>query len=301
MRTIVRPADLLLRSPGFDRPSGDLIDVTPERVGWSYTGLLVRRLADGDAWDQPAGPDEVALVPLGGVCRVEALGRQWRIGERRSVFHGQPWALYLPPQTAFRVWADGPVELAICRARAEESFDPVLIEPDDVAVEIRGAGNAARQINTIVPPGFPAQRLHVVEVFIPSGNWSSYPPHKHDRADPPHEADLEEITYYRIDPASGFALHRLRTADDRLDVAWVVRDGDVVLVPEGYHTAVVAPGYTGYGLHVMAGDDPVRSTKPSDDPDHGWVRGTWEPEMTAGLTGWRDIDTRINKGAGRRH
>jgi len=295
-----RPADLLLHSDSLEGDSGELIAVTPERAGWDYTSLAVRRLADGETWRGTTGPDEVALVPLGGVCRVEAVGQQWRLGGRTSVFNGQSWALYLPFGTSYVVTADGPLELAVGGARAAERHEPVLIRPDDVAVEIRGAGNAARQINHIVPPSFPAHRLLVVEVFTPSGNWSSYPPHKHDRSDPPREATLEEIYYYRIDPAEGFAFQRLYTGDGRIDEAYVVRDGDLLLVPEGYHTFAVAHGYSGYYLNVLAGPEKIRTMQPADDPDHGWVRGTWDPAMTDGLTSWRDIDARINGGAGRR-
>ncbi|MDP9366260.1 MAG: 5-deoxy-glucuronate isomerase [Chloroflexota bacterium] len=296
----LRPDELLLRSHRLDRPSGELVHVSPERAGWSYAGLAVRRLADGETWERPAGPDEVALVPLGGRCRVEALGRQWRLGERPNVFAGQPWALYLPTQTGFQVTADGPLDLAVCSARAEERHEPVLIEPGGFAVEIRGAGNAARHSNHILPPAFSAHRLLVVEVFTPSGNWSSYPPHKHDTSDPPREAALEEIAYHRFNPSSGFGFQRLHTADDRLDVTWVIRDGDLLLVPEGYHTFVAAHGYTAYSLNVLAGNEAVRTLQPSDDPDHGWVRGTWDPAMTEGLTSWRDIDAHVNGGAGRR-
>ena len=300
MGATVRRRELLLRSQGLDRDAGELIHVTPERAGWDYTSLHVRRLPDGETWRHATGPDEVALVPLGGRCRVEAAGQQWRLGERANVFAGQPWALYLPCRTSYRVTADGPLELAVCGARADERHDPVLIRPEDVAVEIRGAGNAARQINHIVTPTFAAQRLLVVEVFTPSGNWSSYPPHKHDVSDLPREADLEEIYYYRIDPTNGFAFQRLHSGDGRIDESWVVRDGDLLLVPEGYHTFVVAHGYNGYYLNVLAGNEVVRTMQPSDDPDHGWVRGTWGPAMNEGIATWRDIDERINGGAGRR-
>ena len=300
MDTHVRPADLLLSSNRVAGESGELIAVTPEQAGWEYTSLIVRRLADGDTWSYRTGPDEVALVPLGGRCRVAAHGQEWRLGERANVFAGPPWALYLPCQTEFEVTAEGPLELAVCGARAEELHEPVLIRPDDVAVEIRGAGNAARQINHIVKPEFPAHRLLVVEVVTPSGNWSSYPPHKHDVSDLPREADLEEIYYYRIDPPDGFAFQRLYTADGRIDAPYIIRDGDLLLVPEGYHTFVVAHGYTGYYLNVLAGNEAVRTMQPSDDPVLGWVRGTWTDAMNEGLGSWRDIDERINGAAGRR-
>jgi 5-deoxy-glucuronate isomerase len=198
------------------------------------------------------------------------------------------------------VTAENPIELAVCAARAERRLSPKLVTPDDVKVEIRGAGNAARQINHIIEPSFAADRLLVVEVFTPSGNWSSYPPHKHDVHDMPREADLEEIYYYRIDPPDGFGLQRLYTADSRTDAAYVIHDGDLLLVPEGYHAFVVAQGYTGYYLNVLAGNEPVRTMQPSDDPDYAWVRDTWSDDLNVGLTSWHDIADRVNGRAGRR-
>lgn len=293
-------AELLRHSAERRSGRGELIKVTSEDAGWEYTSLTVQRLRDGERWEQATGRNEVALVVLGGTCRVESAEDRWRLGMRHNVFGGQPSALYLPVETAYEVTADGPVEIAVCGARAEERFEPRQINPTEVAIEIRGAGNAARQINHILPPAFSAQRLLVVEVFTPSGNWSSYPPHKHDISNLPHEANLEEIYYYRIDPGEGFGLQRLYTEDGRIDEAWVIRNGDLLLVPEGYHTFVVAHGYTGYYLNVLAGNEAMRTMQPADDQDHGWVRGTWDPSLTSGIETWRDIDARINAGAGHR-
>jgi len=292
--------NLLIRSAEMANGSGDLIRVTPEAANWDYTGLHVRRMNADETWDDETGSDEIAIVLLGGRCTVTSGGETWELGERATMFDGQPWALYLPINSAFRLVALTDAEVAVCSARAEETHPPVLIKPEDVLVEIRGAGNAARQINHIIAPSFPAHRLLVVEVFTPSGNWSSYPPHKHDVSDLPAESDLEEIYYYRIDPDDGFAFQRLHTADGRMDQAWVIRDGDLLLVPEGYHTFAVAHGYTGYYLNILAGNESIRTMQPSDDPSLAWVRATWTDDQNAGATGWRDIDARINRGAGDR-
>ncbi len=293
------PDALLLRSNDLGSGSGTLIDVDVARAGWDLTGLTVIKLAAGERCSRETGLDEVALVPLGGQCSVVCDGQTWTIGERTNPFAGQPWALYLPRDSAFDVTAETRLELAICSACAERSFEPRLVLPRDVKVEIRGAGNAARQINHIVEPSFAADRLLVVEVFTPSGNWSSYPPHKHDVHDMPREADLEEIYYYRIDPPDGFGLQRLYTADGQTDAAYVIHDGDLLLVPEGYHVFAVAQGYTGYYLNVLAGDEPVRTMQPSDDPAYAWVRETWSDDLNAGLTSWRDIAERVNGPAGK--
>ena len=299
MTISVEPSAPLLRPNDLRGDSGTLIEVDVERAGWEFTGLTVKKFASGEAWTRSTGLDEVALVPLGGRCSVAANGQSWTIGERDRPFAGQPWALYLPRDSEFEVIAETPLELAVCAARAERKLEPKLVTPDDVKVEIRGAGNAARQINHIIEPSFAADRLLVVEVFTPSGNWSSYPPHKHDVHDMPREADLEEIYYYRIDPPDGFGLQRLYTADGKTDAAYVIHDGDLLLVPEGYHVFAVAQGYTGYYLNVLAGDEPVRTMQPSDDPAYAWVRATWSDDLNAGLNSWRDIAESLNGPAGR--
>jgi len=183
-----------------------------------------------------------------------------------------PWALYLPRDTAYRV--DGDAEVAICGARCERRREPVLIRPDDVEIEVRGAGNATRQINHIVKPEFPAERLLVVEVFTPAGNWSSYPPHKHDEDNPPGEVVLEETYYYRTAKPEAFAVQRLYSPRHDVDVTVTVRDGDLMLVPWGYHTTAAAHGYDLYYLNALAGDR--RSMAAADDPELAWIRSAWE-------------------------
>ncbi len=293
-----QPDDLLLTSAPIDYPSTG-IEVTPESAGWTYVGLQVERIAAGGTYAAGTGDDEICLVPLSGQATVRSGSDEWTISRPGTVFDGKPTALYLPRDTGYLIVADTDSEIAITRSRATRSFPPRLIEPDDVDVEIRGAGNAARQINHIIKPEFPADTLLVVEVFTPSGNWSSFPPHKHDVSQMPAESDLEEIYYYRIDPPAGFGLQRLYTANGSFDHAWVIKDGDLLLVPEGYHAFAVAHGYTGYYLNILAGDEPVRTMQPADDPAHAWVRGTWSEEQNQGARSWQDIDARVNRGAGR--
>ena len=201
-----------------------------ESAGWSHLFFGVR---EGSSASE-TGDAEIALVLLGGRCRVEAEGEQWELGGRASVFEGMPWASYLPrdtlvPRRGRRRGRD------LRRAlRAPARARPV--RPEDVEIEVRGAGNATRQINHIVKPEFPAERLLVVEVFTPSGNWSSYPPHKHDEDKPPGEVVLEETYYFRTAKPEAFAVQRLYSPRHGLDVTETVRDGDLMLVPYGYHT-----------------------------------------------------------------
>ncbi len=295
------PRDLLLHSTKRDGESASLITVTPGSAGWVYCSLDVVSIASGSTWRGSSGGEELGLVVLSGSCQIVSSGESWTLAGRRGIFAGQPWALYLPIGSDYEVQATSDLELAICGAKAERSFPARLITPDDVSVEIRSAGNAARQINHIIKPEFPADKLLIVEVFTPSGNWSSFPPHKHDVSRMPEEAILEEIYYYRIHPDDGFALQRLYTGDGRIDEAYVIHDGDLLLVPEGYHAFAVAHGYTGYYLNVLAGPEPIRTMQPADDPGYHWTRATWTDEQNGGATRWRELDQNVNRGAGARN
>ena len=214
------------------------------------------------------------MVVLGGQCSVTSSRGDWsKIGRRPNVFAGMPYALYLPIETDFAVTADVDCDLALCYCKSEEKHEPKLIRPEDIEVEIRGAGNATRQINKIIKPEFAAHRLLVVEVYTPGGNWSSFPPHKHDVHNPPDEVDLEEIYYYRIAGPRGYAIQRVYTPDRKLDETILVHDGEMVMVPEGYHPVVAAHGYNVYYLNALAGS--ARSMAASDDPDYQWVKEQW--------------------------
>jgi 5-deoxy-glucuronate isomerase len=258
-----------LTTPELLLKAGAWEQVTPESAGWRYLFFGVR----SGSFASETGECEVALVSLGGRCSVECDGGAWELGGRRNVFAGMPSALYVPRDTEYRVEALGPLELAICGARCEQRREPVLVRPEDVEVEVRGAGNATRQINHIVTPDFQAERLLVVEVFTPSGNWSSYPPHKHDEDRPPGEVVLEETYYYRTARPEAFAFQRLYSPRRGVDVTVTVHDGDLMLVPWGYHTTAAAHGYDLYYLNALAGDR--RSMAASDDPDLAWIRSAW--------------------------
>ncbi len=258
--------ELLVRPETF---TGKVAD-----FGFEYLGFEVRELEAGARYDGETGSRELAIVVLGGRCSVDSTRGSWeRIGRRASVFEGLPYALYLPVTTRFTVSTETGCRLAFCYCHAEQVHPARLVRPADIEIEIRGGGNATRQINHILKPDFPAQRLLVVEVFTPSGNWSSYPPHKHDVHNPPGEVDLEEIYYYQVARPEGYAIQRVYTRDRRLDATLTVRDGELVLIPEGYHPVVAAHGYNVYYLNALAGS--ARSMAASDDPDYAWVRQAW--------------------------
>jgi 5-deoxy-glucuronate isomerase len=269
--------DLLIRpfSP-VDSSEYSLV-ATPESTGFEYLTLRIRKITRGQQLSTETGACELGMVVLGGRCSVKSTAGSWHdLGSRAHVFDGMPTALYIPIETKFTVQAETDCELALCFSRAEEKFPARLITPQEIEVEVRGGANATRQINHIIKPDFPAQRLLLVEVYTPSGNWSSYPPHKHDVHNPPDEVDLEEIYYYKIDRPEGYAIQRVYTPDGRIDETLTVRDGELVLIPEGYHPVVAAHGYNVYYLNALAGS--ARSMAASDDPAYAWVRQSWKDQ-----------------------
>ena len=253
---------------------GLLVETSPSAAGWDYLSFAVRRLVSGSEWSGDTGDQEAALVVLGGVISLridtDAESETWEMGERTGPFDGLPWSAYLPPHTRFSVICQVEADIAWATAPAEGRYPPRLVPPEKVRTEARGEGTTARTIHHILPPEFPAERLIVVEVLTPEGHWSSYPPHKHDVENLPHENKLEETYYYRIDPPQGFALQRIYTDDKRWDVALVCEDGDLVLVPEGYHPVSAAAGYDCYYLNAQAG--PTRAWLVNDDPSHAWIK-----------------------------
>ncbi len=264
------------------------VNLTPRALGWAYVHFAVRHLASGVVWSGRTGREERCVVLLRGLFSVNWGGGPHRVGPRTDVFAGYPHAVYLPAGTVFHIVAERPCEVADCRASTPASsrrpsssiasssparLDPRVIRPEDCGFEIRGGGNATRQIVDIMPPGFPAHRLMICEVFTPGGNWSSYPPHKHDTDDPPREADLDEIYYYRFRDPGGYGFQRVYTR--RRDETLRVVHGDVVAIREGFHPFVTAHGYDAYYLNVLAGER--RSMAASDDPAHARFRQEWPP------------------------
>ena len=191
------------------------------------------------------------------------------IGGRASPFEPDPWSLYVPAGSSWRVTAQGACELAICSAPGKPGRSARVIAPADVGCLTRGKGSNIRHVRNILPETEPADGLLVVEVITPSGNWSSYPPHKHDEDNLPQESQLEETYYHRLSPPQGFALQRVYTDDRSLDETLCAEDGDVVLVPRGYHPVAAPHGYELYYLNVMAG--PVRTWKFNNAKEHEWL------------------------------
>lgn len=274
------PGSLLIRPTIQSDEAGVVTAISSSQAGWELLNMEMRRLTEGQTWAALTGEHEATIVVLGGRGDVRANRGAWPgIGRRATVFDGMPYALYLPRHTTFEVTAITPrLEIAYCWVPTDEDHPARLITPEDSEIEIRGGGHATRQINSIIPPGFPCHRLVCVEVYTPGGNWSSYPPHKHDvhRTDAQGrvlEADLEEIYFYKFDRPSGFAVQRVYTDDRSLDAVLVAQNNDIVLVPEGYHPVSAACGYSCYYLNFLAGS--AQSLANAEDPDHVWVRQTW--------------------------
>ena len=255
--------------------------VDPELAGWGYSGLRVVELAPGEEHEVSTGPDELLVLPLAGSCSVECEGERLDLRGRTGVFAGPTDFAYVPRDAVAVVRSEGGGRFALPSARAERRL-PFRYGPvEGVPVEFRGAGSCSRQVNNFcTPEAFEADKLIACEVLTPGGNWSSYPPHKHD-TERPGESVLEEIYYFEVaggPDGAGVAYQRVYGEPDRpVDVLAEVRSGDVVLIPHGWHgPSMAAPGYDLYYLNVMAGPGAERRWQICDDPAHAWVRGTWD-------------------------
>jgi 5-deoxy-glucuronate isomerase len=264
-------------------PRGSAIDeddpvlITPARARWCYTGLRVVRLAPGVERTLATADSEMVVLVLSGSCTVEVERQRVTLTGRQDVFSRVTDLAYVPRDSTLTL-ASGPgAEVALPMARAAARGKFARIDAGVVPVEVRGAGRASRQVtNYYAAPGYAAERLVIVEVLTPAGNTSSYPPHKHDDASRGGEAELEEIYYYRFTSAGAFGMHRTYAGDGSFDVTAAVRDGDVFLVPRGYHGPCVAmPDYDMYYLNVLAGPAAERTLAFRDDPAHAWIRDSW--------------------------
>jgi 5-deoxy-glucuronate isomerase len=254
--------------------SGALLHLPRQQARWDWMSFFVRRLQPGELYQANTAGEEAAFVILGGTCTAEWGQGAKRIGKRKTVFDGFPYVLYLPAGNTVEFTAESLCEIAECRAPSDARLEAKLITPSDVVSSLRGGGNASRQIVDIITPNFPADRLMVIEVYTPGGNWSSYPPHKHDVHDPPGEVDLDEIYYYRIKQPGGFAFQHLYSGKHGEDRTLKPIDGDTVLVHSGYHPVVAGPGYDVYYLNFLAGSS--RALAVTEDPNHVWIRETWK-------------------------
>jgi 5-deoxy-glucuronate isomerase len=258
------------------------LDLTPERAGWSWASLRVVVLEPGGAVTIESQEEELLVLPLEGSFTVTCGAEQFELAGRLGVFAGATDFAYLGRHCAAAISTLNGGRVAIPGAPALRDLPCRYAPASDVAVELRGAGSCSRQVNNLCLPGsFEADRLMVCEVLTPGGNWSSFPPHKHDESRP-GESELEEIYYFEIadgPTGPGLAYQRVYGTPARpIDVLAEVRSGDLVLVPHGWHgPSMAAPGYDLYYLNVMAGPG-ERAWLICDDPSHAWVRSTWDAQ-----------------------
>ncbi|MEU9172930.1 UNVERIFIED_CONTAM: 5-deoxy-glucuronate isomerase [Streptomyces canus] len=271
--------------------------VTPESAGWGYSGLRILTLKPGEAHALSTEDSEFLVLPLTGSCTVTTDGKAFELEGRTGVFASVTDFAYLPRESEALISSATGGTFALPSARTEQGGHSARYgRKEDVPVELRGAGACSRQVNNYCLPGtFEAEQLLVCEVLTPGGNWSSYPPHKHDEARPGVESELEEIYYFEVSGGEdGFGYQRVYGTPERpIEVLAEIRSGDTVLIPHGWHgPSIAAPGYDLYYLNVMAGPGQDRAWLICDDPAHGWVRATWDTQ---------DIDDRLPFGAEEKH
>ncbi|WP_030989561.1 5-deoxy-glucuronate isomerase [Streptomyces sp. NRRL S-1813] len=259
------------------------LDIDPKRAGWSHSSLRVLDLPPGGRHSFATGDSEWIVLPLSGGCTVLTDGGDaFELTGRESVFDGVTDFAYVPRDAQVRIGTVDGGRFALTGARCDRALPARYGAASDVPVELRGTGNCSRQVNNFGAAGtFACDKLIAVEVLTPGGNWSSYPPHKHDECRPGEESELEEIYYFEIESAhgaEGVGYQRVSPSGHGrgTDVLAEVRSGDAVLIPDGWHgPSIAAPGHAMYYLNVMAGPGETREWLICDHPDHGWIRGTW--------------------------
>ena len=268
-----------MTSTSLFRPAegpGRILHVTPETAGWDYVEFGVVDVTAAAPWSGVQADRETAIVPLAGEGRV-LVGDEMEVDlSRISVFDQMASVVYLPPGTPYRIESDAALRATVGSAPAEGRYPVRVFEPSEMRIEIRGGGQAHRQVIHSLSHPLPAERLILYEVYIPRGTWAAWPPHCHDgREGSPY---LEEVYYFRLDRPEGYGLHRNWRHEEGYDDPMVVHDGDLVLVPKGYHTTVTCPSANMYFINYLAGElqDDDRCTPPCFAAEHTWIESDWQ-------------------------
>ncbi|KNE79486.1 MULTISPECIES: 5-deoxy-glucuronate isomerase [Streptomyces] len=258
------------------------VDIGPDSAGWGHAGLRVIDLSPDGSHTFATGDSEWIVLPLSGGCTVATEGEHFELHGRRNVFTGVTDFVYVPRDARATIASGTGGRFALTGARCARRLPARYGPASGVPVELRGRGSCSRQVNNFAAAGvFPCDKLIAVEVLTPGGNWSSYPPHKHDEHRPGEESELEEIYYFEIaahDSTPGLGYQRVSPSGPGhgTDVLAEVRGGDAVLIPDGWHgPSIAAPGHDMYYLNVMAGPGTEREWLIRDHPDHAWIRGSW--------------------------
>jgi len=263
-------------------------------AGWTHLHFEARLMKKGETWQGDTGENEYGVILLSGNYSVTSDKGSWETaGGRKNVFDGIAHTLYLPRHTSFALTAQSELlDIAAGWCKATADFPARFKKPQEAAIEIRGGDNATRQINSLIEPGFGSSKLVAVEVYTPSGNWSSFPAHKHDERKTDEkgnlaEAALEEFYFYKIEKEQGYAIQQVYASDGSLNELMQVRNNDIVMVPRGYHPVAAGHGYDCYYLNFLAGSDQSLACTP--DPDHAWIFNSWKgkdarvPMVTAAM------------------
>ena len=230
-------------------------------------GLL--KLSKGETFNGNAENRETALVVLSGTVNVKGEDFEYvKIGKRKDVFSGKPSAVYLPALTSYSMSADTDIEIAICSAPSDMKSKPVLIKPEDVIEKKLGVLNWERNAYFIIDERVKSKNFYIGETFLSPGKWA-FPPHRHDFDNLPEEVEMDEIYHYRVSPNSGFGIQMVYTDDKSIDISYTIRDGDTVLLPQGYHPAAASPTDSLYILWMLAGEQRYFLSKPDDD--YRWI------------------------------
>ncbi len=249
-------------------PKGEegFFEIVKPGDGTKYLGFGILKLKKEQSWELDSGGREYVFLILKGYSKVGNL----EIGPRKDVFSSKASAVYVPKWESVRIEAIYDSEIAIVSAPAREKYEMKLVKPEEVRVRVVGQGNWRRHVHDVVYENVDANMLLVGETFNPPGNWSSYPPHRHDVDDIPYESDMEEVYHYRIKPKHGFGVQLIYTDDKSVDELIKIENGLTVIIDRGYHPVVAAPGYTIYYLWALAGEK--RILIPRDDPKHAWIK-----------------------------
>ena len=260
----------------YDAQSGYTQLVTPGEQPVELLDFGMLALGEGQTYRATSGSDELGLVILSGTCEVRVNDSVFeRLGGRATVFDGRATGVYVPRESAFEVRGGaGGVEVAVCRCPASERYPARVVRPGDVVVHDVGGPGFKRYVHDILGTQMSAGSMLVGETFTLQGNWSSYPPHKHDVEALPDEVRQEELYLYKIRPAHGFGIQYVYSRPDSprgpLEAPMALRDNDVTIMPFGYHPVAAPPGYDVYYLWFLAGR--TRQMRPHDDPEHAWVK-----------------------------
>ncbi len=271
------------KSPLLQKPdiSSEIYQrVTPESAKWEYLSFEARQMKSDTVWKHSTEDNEMVIVLLSGNFKVISNRGEWETKNgRKDVFSGVAHTLYLPPNSTFELTATSEVlDIAYGWCKSEEHFPAKFVTPEETQVVIFGGDNATRQFNDLVPPGFGCSKIVSREVYTPSGNWSSFPAHKHDERILDNQGNVlepiqEETYFYKFQKAEAYAIQQVYTKDRSLDEIVRAKDNDVVLIPKGFHPVVAAHGFHCYYLNFLAGTDQCLAN--TTDPDHEWIYDSW--------------------------